>query len=96
MPEVPKARPALLGDSGPGLMACEVDQCSQATRARVRGPAVSTGSPRRFGLWTVALRGQPALPGNSRLGPMALRVFQLSRMTCTSLRGPVGSTSCPG
>ena len=45
MPEVPKARPALLGDLGPGLMACEVEQCSQATRAQFRGPAGSSGSP---------------------------------------------------
>ena len=38
MLDVPLRRPAVPGDSGPGLKPCWVDQLSRAIRTQVRGP----------------------------------------------------------
>ena len=47
--EVPRARPAVTGDLGPGPRVCVVDQLSQETRDSERGPGVATSFPGRLG-----------------------------------------------
>ena len=49
VPDVLLGRPAVPGDSGSHRRDCSVDQASRATRARARGPEVSTSCPRGLG-----------------------------------------------
>ena len=76
-------------------MARGVDQLSQATRARVRGPTGSTRYHGRFTLHSEVLRSRPAPPGNAGAGPRARVVDQLSRTTRAMVGVPSGQPAVP-
>ena len=93
----PRGRPAVTGDSGPGLRDCGVDQLSCATRARVRGPAVLTNSYGRFIFWPLCgvRQSWPSVPHCLGPGPRARGVDQLPRVTWAWVRGAAVSTRFP-
>ena len=100
---------------GPLRLVPEGPRCtplSRATRTVARGPAVSTISTGRLGLWSAvplltscprrlgpmpeAPRGEPDFPGDFGQAPSACGVDQMSRVSRARFRGPAVSTGCPG
>lgn len=108
MSEVPRVRKAVPGDSGPGPKVCIVyqqswalgtgprargiDYLSRETRARVRGPAVSTRFPWRLRPGSKGSQCRPAVPGDTHSSPSARGVYQQSRATSAHVQGPAWST----
>ena len=88
--------PAAPGDSGPCLRSCGVAEHSRETRARGRGPALSTTSPRGLAHGSDIPQCRQALLCDSGQCPRACDVDHLSRVTRARLRWPAGSTTCPG
>ena len=77
----PTCRPALLGDSGPCLRACRLDQMSRPTWGRAPVPAGLTSSPGRLGPRSDGPRGRQVLPSDSCVGPCAHGVDQFPQVT---------------
>ena len=73
VPEVPRGRPAVPGDSGLCPRARGFDQVYCATWVLVRRPTGWTSCPGRLRPWSKGLRGRPAVPGQLGL------VFEGSR-----------------
>ena len=96
MPEGLQGRPTLLGNSGPGRAARDVDQPSRATQTHSVGPMVTTCSPGLICTVSECPWFQPALAGESRSGPMARGVDQLTRATHTRSDGLQGGQAVPG
>ena len=63
LPEGPRGRPGLPGDSRPCPKPRGVNQMSRATSARLQVPAGSTRGPRCLGPGSEGLRGRQAVPG---------------------------------
>ena len=110
MPEGLRARPDVPADLGPCSSACGVDQLSRATRAPVRWPARSTGSPGRLVRGSVGPRGRPVpqvtrawaecrgvarFPGQLALGSEGPPFDKNSRVTRVRFFFPTESTTWP-
>ena len=94
--DIPRTRPAVPGDSGPGRTYCGFYQASWATGARSRGPAVWTSCPGQLGTVPKASRGHPDIPGDSCTCLSALGVDRLSWEIRTPVRVPVVPISSAG
>ena len=91
----PRGRPALPGDSGPGLWARVVDQLSQVTRASAQDLAWSASSAAQLGSCSSARDVETAAPGDSVSGRRARWVDQPSRTIWADARDLAWSASCP-
>ena len=86
--EVPRGRPAVTGDLGPGPRARGVDQLSQGTQNSERGPAVATSFPGRLGPGSEVPQDPTYVPGDSGPGPRARGIDQLSQENRTCAGSP--------
>ena len=93
--ECMSVRPAISGVSGTCPSAISVHKLALVTRARVRGPALSTNSPGRLGSWSEAPRST-SCPDDSGQCPISHWVDQLSRTKRALVGGAVVSTTGPG
>ena len=85
-----------LDDSLLGLSSRSVDQLSQTTRTRIRGPADWISCPGLLVCRSECPRCRSALPGDSGPCPRSRSVDQMSRVTGPVSEGPWGRPSVLG